>query len=71
MTHMLTLSLIILTLSLTAQKKELVETKEEVQALAVKDFEKSMTGPEGELFLFGQENKIEGIYSFLFFGNKT
>jgi hypothetical protein len=54
----------LLSLSLTAQKKALIESQEEVKTLASADFEKSMSTPEGELFLFGKANNIEGTYDF-------
>jgi hypothetical protein len=58
------LILCFLSLSLTAQKKVLVESQEEVKTLASADFEKSMAAPEGELYLFGKANNIAGIYDF-------
>jgi len=64
MKYFTTLMLLLVTLSLTAQKKKLVESQEEVKALASADFEKSMSAPDGELYLFGKENKIEGTYDF-------
>lgn len=53
-----------LSLTLIAQKKVLIESQEEVKTLASADFEKSMSGPEGELYLFGKANNIEGTYYF-------
>jgi hypothetical protein len=47
-----------------AQKKPLLETKEEVIKQATEFFNASMSGPEGELYLFGKENNIEGTYAF-------
>ena len=64
MKYLTTLALFILTLSLSAENKPLVESQEEVQKLASADFEKSMSAPDGELYLFGQANHIEGTYKF-------
>ena len=47
-----------------AQKKPLIESKEEVETLATKEFDLAMTAPEGELYLFGVENNIKGEYLF-------
>jgi hypothetical protein len=47
-----------------AQKRQLVESKEEVETLAAKEFELAMSPPEGELYLFGIENEIKGEYTF-------
>lgn len=46
------------------EKKPLIESKEEVKAEAIKEFNQSMKGPEGDLFLFGVENNIKGEYNF-------
>ncbi len=64
MKNMIMILCCFLAFSTYAQKKVLVETQEEVEALAIKDLERAMTGPEGELFLFGKENTIEGEYTF-------
>lgn len=64
MKYFTTLLLLVLTLSLTAQKKQLVESQEDVQTLASVDFEKSLSGPYGELYLFGKKNNIQGSYDF-------
>lgn len=47
-----------------SQKKPLIESREEVEKYAVEEFNLAMTPPEGSLYLFGQENKIEGEYKF-------
>ncbi len=47
-----------------AQKKPLIEDKQEVVKRASAVFEASMKGPEGELYVFGKENNIEGTYDF-------
>ena len=64
MKNLIAIICILLAFNLQAQKKILVESVEEVEVLAVKDFEASMQGPEGELYLFAQENNIEGTYEF-------
>ena len=50
--------------SVFAQKKQLVESKEEVETLAKQEFDMAMKAPEGSLYLFGIENNIKGEYSF-------
>lgn len=55
---------IIITTTVYAQKKQLVESKEEVETLAAKEFDLAMTPPEGVLYLFGLEHNIKGEYSF-------
>lgn len=55
---------IFLTIATFAQKKVLLESKEDVEKMASAEFKTSMTGPEGALFLFSQENNIEGTYDF-------
>ena len=45
-------------------KKPLIESREEVKKAAIKEFNLSMTGPEGELYLFAVENNIKGEYNF-------
>ena len=47
-----------------SQDKVLLEYAEDIEFYALKEFEQSMTDPEGELFLFGQENSIKGEYTF-------
>ena len=46
------------------EKKPLIESREEVEATAKKEFNQSMTGPEGELYLFAVEHNIKGEYTF-------
>ena len=62
------LIIVLIALTLTtfvfAQKKPLIESKKEVETLAKKEFNLAMTAPEGELYLFGVENKIKGEYLF-------
>lgn len=50
--------------TLFAQKKPLVESKEEIETLAKTEFNLAMRAPEGELYLFGVENNIKGEYLF-------
>lgn len=64
MKHLILIISIFISVSAFAQKKPLVESKAEVEKLASEEFKTSMTGPEGVLFLFGEENKIEGTYDF-------
>ncbi len=54
----------LMAINATAQKKILVETKEEAEKLASSELETAMTGPEGALYVFGTENNIEGEYDF-------
>jgi len=46
------------------QKRPVIHDKNEVTKRTIADFEKAMTAPEGELYLFGQKNNISGSYSF-------
>ncbi len=46
------------------EKKPLIESREKVEATAKKEFNLSMTGPEGELYLFAVEHNIKGEYNF-------
>lgn len=57
---------LILGIAFTAysQDKVLLEFTEDIEAYALKEFEQSMTSSEGDLYLFGQENRIEGEYTF-------
>lgn len=55
---------IIIASQVFAQKKKLIETSEEVEMLASQDFNNAMLKPDGTLYIFGVENKIEGIYAF-------
>lgn len=64
MKYLITLISLTLVISMHAQKKPLVESAAEVETMGSKDFDRSMQGPEGELFLFAQENQIEGTYDF-------
>lgn len=55
--------LLLISVTLRAQKPELIELKEEVIKRANLELEKAMTSPEGELYKFGQKNKISGEYT--------
>jgi hypothetical protein len=44
-----------------AQKKPLIENREEVAKRASETFKASMEAPEGELYLFGKENNIARV----------
>jgi len=45
------------------EKKPLIESREEVDVAAKKEFKTAMTGPEGVLYLFALENNIKGEYT--------
>lgn len=45
-------------------KKPLIEKYDEVVEAAMQQLNKSMEGPEGELFLFQQSSGIKGLYDF-------
>lgn len=62
----LTLILVLFTLSLStwAQKKILIESKEEIIETATKELTQAMQPPEGSLYLFQQEFAIKGEYIF-------
>lgn len=47
-----------------AQKKKLVESKEEIETLAKAEFDLAMKGPEGSLYLLATEYNIKGEYTF-------
>lgn len=64
MKNILLIAALLFTITTFAQKKVLLESKEDVERMASAEFESSMKGPEGALFLFAQENNIEGTYSF-------
>ena len=64
MKHLIILISMLLATSAFAQKKPLIESKEEVEAFAKKEFDLAMKAPEGELYLFGVENNIKGEYFF-------
>lgn len=54
----------IISISAYAGKKPLIEDYEKVVATAKAELEKSLQAPEGELYLFAQENAISGTFSF-------
>ncbi len=64
MKQLIVLMVLMVSVNVYAQKKPLIESKEEVEKMASAEFEASMSGPEGALYLFGQENNIEGTYDF-------
>ncbi|MCC7317536.1 MAG: hypothetical protein IT219_03330 [Bacteroidales bacterium] len=43
--------------------RTLLETKEEIVAQATKELDSAMLAPHGELYLFGQKQKISGEYT--------
>ncbi len=64
MKKLIVLALLLGSLGVYAQKKPLVEDKNEVIKKASAVFEALMKGPEGALYLFGKENDIKGTYDF-------
>ena len=54
----------ITTLTSYSQNKVLLEFAEDIETYATKEFDQSVTNPEGDLYLFGQENNITGEYTF-------
>ena len=61
--NLLIITLIFLSLTTFAQKRATLETKQEVVKAAKKEFSQAMQAPQGELYLFKQENKINGEYT--------
>ncbi len=51
-------------LAVSAQKKPLIENREEVAKKTSETFKAAMDAPEGELYVFGKENNITGSYDF-------
>lgn len=64
MKNLFLLTLVLFSLSASAQKKPLIEDRAEVIKKASSAFGNSMKGPEGELYLFAKENQITGTYDF-------
>jgi hypothetical protein len=64
MKNLLILICTILTVSAFSQKKVLIEDPEKVMAEAIAEIEEAMKAPEGEIYLFVQENNIKGSYDF-------
>jgi hypothetical protein len=56
--------LLLSSITVNADKKPLIEDYDEVVATAKTVIEKSMEAPEGELYLFVQENNISGRFEF-------
>lgn len=56
--------LMLITTATFAQNKPLLESQEDVEAMAIKEFDQAMQPPEGVLYLFAQENNINGAYTF-------
>jgi len=62
----ITIVMLLIAVSATAfaQKKMLIESKEEIIETATKELTLAMQPPEGSLYLFKQEYKITGEYIF-------
>ncbi len=62
-------NLVFLLLILTAtvatkgQSRQLIESKEAIISQAVKELDSAMRAPDGELYAFGQKEKIVGEYT--------
>jgi len=61
--NLLIIILIIISITAFAQKKVTLETKQEVIEAAKNEFKLAMQAPQGELYLFKQENNISGEYT--------
>lgn len=55
--------LLVIAVSLRAQKPELIELKEEVVKQATLELDNALSPPDGTLFKFVQKNKISGEYT--------
>lgn len=64
MRHLIIFFALAISVSVFAQKKPLIESREDVEKMAKQEFDLSMTGPEGGLYLFGVEHNIKGEYKF-------
>ncbi len=64
MKYLFFISALLLTVNAFSQKKVLYDKAEDVKKMAAKDFEKAMSVPDGELYLFATENEITGKYTF-------
>lgn len=59
----LIIATLLISFQLMAQKGVQLETKAEVMKQACLELDQAMTSPEGELYKFGQKNKISGEYT--------
>lgn len=64
MKYFLIITGLLFTFHLAAQQKVLLDQVEDIELMATNEFKTAMAKPEGSLYLFGQENKIEGLYTF-------
>ena len=64
MKQLILLTALLFSLNAFSQKKPLIELGGEVTKAASAHFDESMSGPEGELYLFGNKNNIQGTYDF-------
>jgi hypothetical protein len=58
------LFLTLVSLTVYAGKKPLIEDYDKVVATAIAEIEQALQAPEGDLYLFVQENQISGTFSF-------
>ncbi len=61
--NLLIISLILVSITAFTQKRVTLETRQEVVEAAKKEFNQAMRAPQGELYLFKQENNITGEYT--------
>lgn len=64
MKYLLIFTSLFFAFQLSAQQKVILDQAEDIERMASKEFEMAMAQPEGSLYLFGQENSIEGVYTF-------
>jgi len=64
MKYLLVIISLLFAVQLSAQQKVLLDQVEDIERMAAQEFKVAMSEPEGSLYLFGQENNIEGIYTF-------
>ena len=54
----------LISVHLSAQNKVLLDRTEDIEKAASDEFKLAMTPPEGSLYQFGEEFKIQGTYTF-------
>lgn len=62
--YILLIFIVLLGIASFAQKKVLIEDKDEIIARANAELDSAMMAPEGSLYLFTQKNPIQGEYTF-------
>lgn len=62
--YILLIFIVLLGIASFAQKKVLIEDKDEIIARANAELDSAMMAPEGALYLFTQKNPIQGEYTF-------